>query len=56
MYRMIALPTKIFNDTFAVYKLDSDFFVLANGQRDYLLMTEADVRKCTTGSISLPSR
>jgi hypothetical protein len=24
MYRMIVLPTKIFNDTFAVYKLDSD--------------------------------
>jgi hypothetical protein len=43
MIRMIALPTKIFDDTFVVYKLDSDYFGLANSQRDYLLMTEADV-------------
>jgi hypothetical protein len=53
MYRMIALPTKFFNDTFAKYKLDSDFFVLANDQRDYLLMTEADARKRTTGSVTV---
>jgi hypothetical protein len=42
LYRMIALPTEIFNDIFAAYNLDSDSFVLANGQRIYLLMTEAD--------------
>jgi hypothetical protein len=53
IYRMIASPTKIFNDTFAKYKLVSDFFVLANGQRDYLLMTEADARNCTTGSVTV---
>lgn len=34
MYRTTALPTKIFDDTFAVYKLDSDYFGLANSQRD----------------------
>jgi hypothetical protein len=47
--RMIALPTKVFNDTFAVYKLDTDYFGLANSQRDYLLMTGAGVQICTTG-------
>jgi hypothetical protein len=40
MYRMVALPTEILNGTFAKYKLDSDFFVLANGQREYLLMRQ----------------
>jgi hypothetical protein len=53
MYRMIALPTEIFNGTFAKYKLDSDFFVLANAQRDYLLMTETEAQKFTTGSITI---
>jgi hypothetical protein len=53
MYRMIALLTKIFNGTFSKYKLDSDCFVLANGRRDYLLMTETEARKYTSGSLAV---
>jgi hypothetical protein len=53
VYRIVALPTEILNGTFAKYKFDSDFFVLANGQRDYLLMTEREARKCTTDSVAV---
>jgi hypothetical protein len=44
LYRVIALPTRIFNDTFAQYMLDYSYFGIDNIQRNYILMTEADVR------------
>jgi hypothetical protein len=50
---MIALPTKTFEDSFAVYKLHTDYFGLTNGKRDYMLMTVADVQRCTAGSITV---
>jgi hypothetical protein len=53
LYRIVTLPTKAFNDTFARYELDFDYFGLTYNQRDYVRMTETDTQKCSTGSITV---
>jgi hypothetical protein len=53
LYKMISLPTWVFDNAFALYKLDYDYFGLAHSQRDYMLMTEADIQKCSAGSITI---
>jgi len=53
IFKIIALPTRLFNDTFAIYKLDFDYFALAHSQRDYILLTAFDVQKCSTRSITV---
>jgi len=53
LFRIIALPTRILNDTFASYRLEYDYFGLSHSQRDYILMTAADVQKYDAGSITI---
>jgi len=53
LFRIIAFPTPVLNDTFALYELEYDYFGLSHSQRDYILMTAADVQKCNTGSITI---
>ena len=53
LFRIIALPTPVLNDTFALYELEYDYFGLSHSQRDYILMTAADVQKCNAGSITI---
>ena len=53
MFRIVALPNPVLNDTFALYELEYEFFGLSRSQRDYILMTVADVQKCNTGSITI---
>ena len=35
------------------YKLEYEYFGLSRSQRDYILMTVADVQKCNAGSITI---
>jgi len=35
------------------YKLEHEYFGLSRSQRDYILMTVADVQKCNAGSITI---
>ena len=44
LFRIIAFPTPVLNDTFALYELEYDYFGLSHSQRDYILMTEAEVQ------------
>ena len=53
LFRIIALPTPVLNDPFALYQLEYDYFGLSHSQRDYLLMTAADVQKCNADSITI---
>ena len=53
LFRIIALPTRVLNDTFAVHQLDYNYFGLSYSQRDYLLLTAADVQKFSTGGIAI---
>ena len=43
LFRIIALPTPVLNDTFAQYELEYEYFGLSRSQRDYILMTAADM-------------
>jgi len=43
LFRIVALPTRVLNDTFALYQLEYNYFGLSHSQRDYILMTAADV-------------
>ena len=56
LYRIIALPTRVLNDTFAVYQLEYKYFGLSYSQRDYILMTAADVQKCSTEALQYARR
>jgi hypothetical protein len=53
LYRIVTLPTKVFDDTLAICKLDFDYFGLTYNQRDYVRMTETDIQRCSTGSITV---
>jgi hypothetical protein len=53
LFRITALPTRILNDTFALYQLEYNYFGLSHSQRDYILMTAADLQKCNAGSITI---
>jgi hypothetical protein len=53
MFEMVVLPVRVYNDTFVQYKLEFDYFGLAYNQRDYVLMTESDLRKCRAGSVTV---
>jgi hypothetical protein len=53
LFKIIALPVRVFNNTFALYQLEYDYFGLSYSQRDFLFLTTADVQKCHTGSITL---
>jgi hypothetical protein len=53
LFKIIALPVLVFNDTFALYQLHYDNFGLSYSQRDFLLLTTANVQKCHTGTIRL---
>ena len=47
------MPTPVFNDTFAKFELEYEYFGLSRSQRDYVLMTSADLQKCNAGRITI---
>jgi hypothetical protein len=53
LFRITALPTRVLNDTFALYQLEYNYFGLSHSQRDFTLMTEADVQRCHAGNITI---
>ena len=44
---------RLSHDSFPQYKLDYPYFELAVDQRDYTLLTEADLQHCAAGSITI---
>ena len=53
LYKIVVLPSRLSIDTFITYQLDYYYFGLAVDQRDYTLLTEADLQRCTTGSVTI---
>jgi hypothetical protein len=53
LFRIIDLPARVVSDTFALYQLEYTYFGLSYSQRDYILMTEAELQKCSTGRITI---
>ena len=57
LYKALVLPSRLSHDTFFTFQIDYCSFGLAINQRDYALLTEADLQQCTAGSITIcPSR
>jgi hypothetical protein len=53
LYRIVTLPIKVFEDTFAVYSLEYQYIGWTYDQRDYARMTESDLQACKIGSITV---
>ena len=55
LYRVTALPARVFNDTFVQYMSDFSYFGIDNIQRTYILMTETDVGLSSENGITVCS-
>ena len=53
LYQIITLPERIFVDRFFQYSIDFPYLGLQTGQRNYILLTEAEFNKCTKGDITV---
>ena len=53
LYKILVFPSRLSIDTFITYQLDYYYFGLAVDQRDYTLLAEADLQRCTTGSVTI---
>lgn len=52
-YKIIALPARISEGKFVKYSIDFPYFGLDSSQRDYILLTEADLSLYSAGSITV---
>ena len=50
MYELVALPEIIAEGKFVEYSMEYPCFGLSLSRRDYVLLSAADVQKCTKGS------
>jgi hypothetical protein len=53
LFKILVFPMWLSPDTFLKYQLDYHYFGLAVDQRDYTLLTEADLQRCTTNSVTI---
>jgi len=53
LYKTLALPTRIFNDTFVQYLPEFSFFGIDTVQHNYILFTEVELSHCTQSSITV---
>ena len=54
LYRIIALPMRLINDKLIRYQVDFPDFSLNHNQHDYVLLNEADLRRCTVNTSGVP--
>jgi len=52
-FKILVFPMRLYPDTFLKYQLDYHYFGLTVDQRDFTLLTEADLQKCTTSSVTI---
>ena len=53
LFKIIVFPMRLSPDTFIRYQLEYHYFGLAVDQRDYTLLTEADLQRFTTSSVTI---
>jgi len=53
LHKIIIFPMRLSPDTFIKYQLEYHYFGLAVDQRDYTLLTEADLQRCTMSSVTI---
>ena len=52
-FKILVFPMRLSPDTFLKYQLDYHYFGLAVDQGDFPLLTEADLQRCTTSSVTI---
>ena len=55
LYKILALPPRISNDTFVQYLPEFLFFGIDTVQHNYILFTETELSHCTQSSITVCS-
>jgi len=53
LYKMIALPTRILNKTYAQFEIGNDYFGISLLQDTYLTLSEVDILKCRGEDIKI---
>jgi hypothetical protein len=53
LFKIRVVPMRLSPDTVLKYQLDYHYFGLAPDQRDYTLLTEADLQLCTTNGVTV---
>ena len=51
LFKIIVFPMRFSPDSFLKYQLEYHYFGLAVDQRDFTLLTEEDLQRCTTSSV-----
>jgi len=52
LFKIVVFPMRLSHDSFLKYQLEYSYFGLAVDQRDFTLLTEADLQRCTTSSVT----
>ena len=53
VYRIIGLPNRIGKDKFVLYQIDFPYFAIGSSQRDYALLTDTELQRCTTSTVTV---
>jgi len=53
LFKIVVFPMRLSPDSFLKYQLEYHYFGLAVDQRDFTLLTEADLQRCTTSSVTI---
>jgi len=53
LFKIVAFPMRLSHDSVLRYQLEYSYFGLAVDQRDFALLTEADLQRCTTSSVTI---
>jgi hypothetical protein len=53
LYKLVVMPSRISGNKFVQYQPDFSYLAVSYNRRDYLLLDEAHVQLCTSGSITI---
>jgi len=53
LFKIVVFPMRLSHDSFLKYQLEYSYFGLAVDQREFTLLTEADLQRCTTCSVTI---
>jgi hypothetical protein len=53
LYKIVALPARVSDNKLIQYLVNFPYFALSHGQRDYILLTEAELRLCTGDTLTV---
>jgi hypothetical protein len=53
LYKLVVTPSRISGNKFVQYQPDFSYLAVAYNRRDYLLLDQAQVKLCTSGSVTI---